>query len=176
MFFPGGAATSQLSGPDDPNYLFYRNERPSAPDGALIDVIHERWKDDFDLLEEHHGYIQWLFPVFENAGMNFESSPLSKSGAALIRADEQCCRRVIKSYRLMLRFYGLSLADERTGALQRDADVAAAQLDNLNTSAHNCARAARLGSLMNACAACLVTRRPSACCRAACLAHHHLAR
>ena len=87
MFFPGGAANPTLSGEADPNVQFYKNAIPSKPDGAKCEDIHQHWDGDFERLEMHHGYIQWLFPVFENAGMNWESQPLSKSGAAIIRQD-----------------------------------------------------------------------------------------
>jgi hypothetical protein len=122
MMFGSASAAPEQSGDKDPNYRFYRGEISSQPDGDFVDNIHTKWDGDNDRLEYHHGYIQWLFPVFENAGMNFQSSPLSKTGAALIRADADCCRRVIKSYRLILRFYGFALVDERTGALQRHPD------------------------------------------------------
>ena len=59
-----GAAASQT----DVNVLFYRNEMESRPSGALIDDLHRNWRGEFERLEMHHGYIQWLFPVFENAG------------------------------------------------------------------------------------------------------------
>ena len=94
LFFPGGAADESLSGEEDPNVKFYRNQIASKPDGAKIEDIHKNWDGDFERLEMHHGYIQWLFPVFENAGMNWESQPLSKSGAALIRKDPAASRRV----------------------------------------------------------------------------------
>jgi len=29
-------------------------------------------------LENHHGYIQWLFPLFAKEGMNMAAYPLSK--------------------------------------------------------------------------------------------------
>ena len=75
--------------------------------------------------------------------MNSESVPLTKEGAALIRADADCCRRVIRSYRLMLRFYGLALADEATGRVELDAQPEA-RLENLNRSAHNWLRVSRI--------------------------------
>ena len=130
----------------DPNLQFYQNALRSKPRGDLIDNIHSKWDGQFDRLEIHHGYIQWLFPVFENAGVNAEASPLSKPGAAMIRADATCQRRVIKSYRLMLKFYGLALADECTGALTRhpDAELYASQMGNLNLSSHNWLRISRL--------------------------------
>jgi hypothetical protein len=105
--------------------------------------MHEEWADKYDLLEMHHGYIQWIFPVFENAGMNFDSTPLSKAVAALIRANAEASRRVIASYRMMLGFYGFRLADERTGAVER-AENHVERLNNLNYSAHNWLRVSRI--------------------------------
>ena len=95
---------------------FYARKIESRPQGAFVDVIHATWDGQWERLERLHGYIQWLFPVFENAGMNWESSPLTKEGARQIRESEVMSRRVLASYRLMLRFFGFILVDERTGA------------------------------------------------------------
>ena len=143
IFGAQGQATADESGDKDPNYLFYRNEIPCKPDGDYCDNIHQKWAKDFARLEMHHGYIQWIFPVFENAGMNFESKPLSKEGAALIRKDPACARRVIKSYEMMLNFYGFKLADEKTGRIELDNEPED-RLDNLNCSAHNWLRVSRI--------------------------------
>jgi len=143
LFFGSAAASEEKSGDADPNVAFYRNQTPSLPDGDLVDVIHDTWKGQYQKLEMHHGYIQWLFPVFENAGMNFESSPLSKPGAAIIRSEPDCCKRVIKSYRLMLGFYGFVLEDERTGRIGRDSNPED-RFDNLNYSGHNWLRVSRI--------------------------------
>ena len=139
-----GQARPQPAPGEDWNVEFYRNEREAQPDGVLISFMHDNWRDSFDVLEFHHGFIQWLFPVFETAGMNFESMALTKEGAAQIRADEVMSRRVIESYRLMLRFYGLRLADERTGRLEREEANFAERIHNLNTSAHNWLRVSRI--------------------------------
>ncbi len=40
------------------NLRFYRNEISSQPNGAKIEDIHQSWWNNYDLLEEHHGYIQ----------------------------------------------------------------------------------------------------------------------
>jgi len=120
------------------------NEISSEPHGGLVDDIHEMWNGRFQLLEMHHGYIQWLFPVFENAGMNFDSSPLTKGGAALIRANAEASQRVIKSYRLMLNFYGFTLADEKTGKLAHDPEIFHERIGHLNTSPHNWLRISRI--------------------------------
>jgi len=132
-------------GDPDPNQQFYFGEIESKPDGDFVDEIHKKWYGDFERLEMHHGYIQWLFPVFEAAGMNFESEPLTKEGAKRIREDETASQRVLKSYRLMLHFYGFRLADERTGLVERgdEADFEAG-IDNLNCSGHNWLRISRI--------------------------------
>merc|ERR1712046_229054 len=54
------------------NERFQRNEIPSVPDGDLIENIHKEWRGDYERLEVHHGYIQWLFPIRE-PGMNSQS-------------------------------------------------------------------------------------------------------
>ena len=41
------------------NVEFYTNKIPSRPAPCgLIDDIHQRWLCDWDLLEEHHGYVK----------------------------------------------------------------------------------------------------------------------
>jgi hypothetical protein len=63
--------------------------RPSRPTGDLIDRVHRRWWGDYKKLEAHHGYIQWLFPLFEGGGMNYQSSRLTKGeGAHLVTATQ----------------------------------------------------------------------------------------
>lgn len=145
---PKQATQPVVSGPD-PNVLFYRNEVPSkggeelGEQGDLCDNIHATWDGNWRVLEMHHSYIQWLFPTFEQSMYNSDAVPLTKEGAAKIRADAECCRRVVRSYRLMLRFYGFVLADETTGRIELDANPKE-RLDNLNESAHNWQRVSRI--------------------------------
>ena len=127
----------------DRNLRFYRNECKCVPDGDFVDVIHERWFGRHELLERHHGYIQWLFPLRE-AGMNFEAQTLMRFEADAIRADDACRARVLRSYELMLDFYGMRLADKATGGIGRRAAGHAAQYENLNTSGHNFLRVTRI--------------------------------
>lgn len=114
------------------NLRFYKNERPSIPDGVyifffffpsaclmypsgdFIDEIHKKWLGKYSLLERHHGYIQWLFPIREH-GMNYQSQKLQKHEIEAIKADPACLERVLKSYELMLDFYGIRLKDRQTG-------------------------------------------------------------
>ena len=48
---------------------------PSKPNGDYLNKIWQNWWDDYNKLELHHGYIQWLFPLREQ-GLNSQSQPL----------------------------------------------------------------------------------------------------
>jgi len=125
------------------NYCFYKNEVPSSPSGDLVDVIHEKWFGNHHLLEAHHGYIQWLFPLFEGGGMNSQSDPLNKAEAKLMRKDMEISSRIVKSYKMMLDFYGIVLVDELTGRVERGANWKN-RYDNLNRHHHNFLRISRI--------------------------------
>eukprot|EP01100_Stratorugosa_tubuloviscum_P004317 TRINITY_DN2079_c0_g1_i10.p1 TRINITY_DN2079_c0_g1~~TRINITY_DN2079_c0_g1_i10.p1 ORF type:complete len:479 (-),score=183.73 TRINITY_DN2079_c0_g1_i10:66-1502(-) len=92
-----------------PNAQFYLGSIASRPDGDLIDNIHNSWASDFELLESHHGYIQWVFPTYEISAFNCSVRPLNYEEADVIRNDWGCAQRVIFSFRMMLRFYGFEL-------------------------------------------------------------------
>ena len=138
--------SARQSDPLDPNVFFYRGEIRSQPDGDYVDTILKSWYGDWDKLEDHHGYIQWLFPVFDPRGHNCLATPLSKSGAATIREDEACQRRVLRAYQMMLHFYGFALADEATGRVERLADESEfrQRIGNFNKHFHNCLRISRI--------------------------------
>jgi hypothetical protein len=70
------------------NLRFYKNEIPSSPDGALIDVMLTKWKGNFKLLEAHHGYIQWIFPIREESAFNGDALPLQLHEARAIQDGE----------------------------------------------------------------------------------------
>lgn len=102
------------------NYLFYSNLRPSAPEGKeynfplisgdFLDNIHKTWKGNYEMLERHHGYIQYLFPLFErffsilviliqnSNGMNHFAKKLKKDEAALMRTDVDIGKKFVLSY------------------------------------------------------------------------------
>ena len=82
--------------------------------GDFIDNIHNTWFGDYDQLEIHHGFIQWIFPIREE-GVNFQASRLHKHELLAIRADPEIRSRVIRSYEMMLDFYGMKLVDRDTG-------------------------------------------------------------
>ncbi|KAL6063099.1 Opioid growth factor receptor [Balamuthia mandrillaris] len=125
------------------NYLFYCNQVCSQPDGAEIDYMHKYWFYNYNLLEKHHGYIQWLFPIFESGGTNRNSFALSKKEANLIREDLGSAFRVLKSFRLMLNFYGMRLVDLHSGQIARTEEWEE-RYENLNRLTHNNLRISRI--------------------------------
>jgi len=151
--------------PDDleanDNLNFYKNKLASTPHGDFIDNIHVKvcqcahaawcrinfvvcvqWKGNYQLLEAHHGYIQWLFPIREH-GMNAESQKLQFHEIEAIKADPECLARLVRSYELMLDFYGIKLKNNTTGELER-ADNWKGRYAHLNSSFHNYLRITRI--------------------------------
>lgn len=58
-------------------------------------------------------------------GMNYQAQPLQPHEIQKMKADPTVVRRVIKSYRLMLDFYGMELLSSETGLLKRSGNYAA---------------------------------------------------
>ncbi|KAI0953586.1 hypothetical protein AcW1_007763 [Taiwanofungus camphoratus] len=121
-----------------------------------------RWQGDYAKLEYKHGFIQWLyvghvsvgfpcnvhpdekpsFPIPEH-GMNAESQPLQKHEAAAMRADPAVMRRILRSYSLMLNFYGMRLESPDSGLLARSTNYPE-RYRNLIRSPHNNLRITRI--------------------------------
>ena len=80
----------------------------------MIENIHAHWWGNYELLEIHHGYIQWLFPIRED-GLNSMAEQLQLHEATAIASDPVLQRRLIRSYEMMLDFYGMKLVDQQTG-------------------------------------------------------------
>lgn len=124
------------------NLRFYRNEIPSSPDNMKITEFHKHWKGDYDRLEYVHSYIQWLFPLQE-AGMNYRAKELTKEEIEEFCKDEEAKKRLVKSYELMLDFYGIRLVDKSTGRVERS-EKWEERFDNLNRNTHNNLRITRI--------------------------------
>jgi opioid growth factor receptor-like protein len=65
---------------------------------------------DFYELEFNHDYIQWLFPLPEPSGASASAPILSDDDIARFQFDESLRERLLQSFELMLRFFGLELA------------------------------------------------------------------
>ncbi|XP_064476316.1 opioid growth factor receptor-like protein 1 isoform X2 [Ornithodoros turicata] len=105
---------------DDPNLTdnlkFYTNQLPLKSEGLFVDELHEQWWADYRKLEDNHDYIQWLFPT-QSKNPNCQQLQLHESQAII--ADSVAHRRVFKSYKLMLDFFGIRLLDEAKGIVDR---------------------------------------------------------
>jgi hypothetical protein len=75
--------------------------------------------------------------------MNYQSSPIQKHEIEKIKNDKQCFERLIKSYELMLDFYGCRLKNKDTGEIERN-NVWKERYHNLNTHSHNFLRITRI--------------------------------
>lgn len=126
----------------DDNYRFYMNQIPSKPDGDYIDQIHVNWWGDYKLLEVHHGYIQWLFPIRES-GLNWHAQELQLHEIEKLQKSRKAMKRILTSYKMMLDFYGMKLADEKDGTIER-ADNWPERSSHLNRSFHNYLRITRI--------------------------------
>jgi len=123
------------------NIKFYGNQISSRPDGDFIDAVHKDWWGQYELLERHHGYVQWLFPIREH-GLNGYAQVLQLHEAQQIASNPQMKQRAIKSYELMLDFYGMKLVDQQ-GHIARSDNFRDRYL-NLNHSFHNYLRITRI--------------------------------
>nr|WCI13722.1 opioid growth factor receptor-like protein 1-like protein [Scolopendra mutilans] len=131
---------------DDPNLndnlLFYTNKIPCRPEGDYIDNILTNWFGDYDKLEDHHGYIQWLFPIRER-GFNLEAQVLQPHEAQAIMNDPEAKERFQKAYFMMLDFYGMKIVSMKQGILDR-AENFKERWANLKSATHNFLRITRI--------------------------------
>jgi hypothetical protein len=81
--------------------------------------------------------MEWLFPIYGSAGINPNTKPLSMKEADLIKNNIQASIRVVKSYKLMLNFFGMKLANDLTGEVTREPDVWQARYCQINTRSNN---------------------------------------
>jgi len=125
------------------NLEFYSNKRASKPEGDTIENIHKKWLGKYGLLEAHHGYIQWLFPIRED-GLNHYAEQLQLHEAKAIASDPILQGRIITSYELMLNFYGMKLVDRKTGKIERNPENWKERYSHLNHSFHNYLRITRI--------------------------------
>uniref|UniRef100_A0A8B9FEK8 Opioid growth factor receptor n=1 Tax=Amazona collaria TaxID=241587 RepID=A0A8B9FEK8_9PSIT len=124
------------------NLMFYKNKTRFLPQGLFIENLLESWWDNYEVLEENHSYIQWLFPLRE-PGMNWCAKPLTCREIQAFKKSKEVMQRFIRAYQLMLGFYGIVLINEETGELKR-AENWAERFQNLNRFGHNNLRITRI--------------------------------
>lgn len=82
---------------------FYQGQSPDSS-GRMIETI---WSWDYRRLEYTHDYIQWLFPLKEKSRFNRNAPVLNGEVIQSFRTNEQLRMRLLKSLKVMLKFYGL---------------------------------------------------------------------
>ncbi len=83
--------------------LFYLSQKPNFQ-GRMIDEI---WSWDYQKLEYVHNYIQWLFPTLGKSRFNPTVPTLNSETIQAFRTHEELKLRLFKSFKIMLKFYGL---------------------------------------------------------------------
>uniref|UniRef100_A0A2K6FRB3 Opioid growth factor receptor n=1 Tax=Propithecus coquereli TaxID=379532 RepID=A0A2K6FRB3_PROCO len=138
---------------DMPNLSFYKNEIRFLPNGCFIEDILHNWRDNYDLLEDNHSYIQWecRWPHAYVATLTRlgQQAPGMAAGALqraifqAFKSSREIRERFVQAYELMLGFYGIRLQDRDTGAVCR-AQNYQKRFQNLNWHSHNNLRITRI--------------------------------
>eukprot|EP01128_Nolandella_sp_AFSM9_P008577 TRINITY_DN5266_c0_g1_i1.p1 TRINITY_DN5266_c0_g1~~TRINITY_DN5266_c0_g1_i1.p1 ORF type:complete len:292 (+),score=52.23 TRINITY_DN5266_c0_g1_i1:25-876(+) len=135
------------------NILFYRNQsglvvknrRGGTERHIFIEDFHnEKW-GDYEFLEEVHNYIQGLFPIQERVTIE-GIHQLQRHEVEIMRKDPLIRQRVLKSYELMLDFFGFQFAEggNSSGKIERSSHYLE-RYSNWNTSFnHNFLRITRI--------------------------------
>ncbi|WWD22397.1 hypothetical protein CI109_106888 [Kwoniella shandongensis] len=121
------------------NLLFYSNKLPLQPDNLKYEEFMRAHERDYVELELNHGYIQWFFPIREH-GVNPRAQPLEPHEIKAMEQDSDITARLLRSYKMMLRFYGIEFD---SGRLQPSPDHKE-RLDNLRSRSHNLLRLTRI--------------------------------
>src|SRR4029079_18828704 len=79
---------------------------------TLDDIL--QWDDD--ALEEVHDFIQWLFPLNEASGANWNAPILTRDDIQAFRGDAALRGALRRSLVRMLSFYGFELQDDSPSA------------------------------------------------------------
>jgi len=111
------------------NYDFYSMKGKGKPLDN-IDSVHENHFAQYEFLEENNNYMEWLFPIYGSAGINPYTKPLSMQEAELIKNNVQTSIRVVKSYKLMLNYFGMKLKRPYWTSHERTRSLASSLLSN----------------------------------------------
>ena len=134
--------------PDAARLLGFYQGEADGPPGVRIDSI---WNWDHRTLEERHDFIQWLFPTIDPSWANFSAPALDEASMAAFRSEPGLRRRVLRSLRVMLDFYGLRLDDSapEAPAVARN-DQFPERKENWLANRHNHLRISRILASLNA--------------------------
>jgi hypothetical protein len=120
---------------------FYRGERADNVGRHLDDI----WEWTPAQLESTHDYIQWLFPLDQPSQVNPSAPVVTPEARRAFEWDDTMRDRLMRSFWLMLKFYGLEHQDTPDGpVVKRGADFTARAQVWLQPGNHNHLRLTRI--------------------------------
>jgi hypothetical protein len=125
---------------------FYRGEAADYQGRTLHDI----WGWDDRRLEDRHDYIQVLFPLPEPSRFNARAPLLDGATIARFQTDDLIRENLLRSFRVMLRFYGLRV-DEQTGEVVEAENFAERAPEWLFPEDHNHLRITRILKCLTLC-------------------------
>jgi Opioid growth factor receptor (OGFr) conserved region len=96
---------------------------------------------DHDELEQHHDFIQWLFPLAVPSGVLSEAPLVDESCRKAFRERAELRTNLRRALAVMLDFYGLALID---GRIEKSAGFASRAAQWLRPGNHNFLRLTRI--------------------------------
>jgi hypothetical protein len=125
---------------------FYRGEAPDDLGRKLRGI----WGWDDDALEHCHNYVQILFPLGEPSQFNPNAPLLDDETAQRFRSDDVIRANLVKSFGVMLRFYGFRM-DDKNGEVVEAENFAARASEWLHPGDHNHLRITRILKCLTLC-------------------------
>jgi hypothetical protein len=87
---------------------FYRGELVHPSKYTIQDV----WDFSPAKLEKQHDYIQWIFPLRKPSAHVYDIPILNPSEIEVFHTDAELRQRVMRSFRMMIGFYGFMQEDD----------------------------------------------------------------
>jgi hypothetical protein len=119
---------------------FYLGEKPDV-EGRMIQEI---WAWDFESLELVHNYIQWLFPIAEKSAFNADAPVLNPEIIQAFQNHPQLRQNLLRSFTVLLRFYGLQYDRSTEPSMSRSPDYAHRRPEWIQRFDHNYLRITRI--------------------------------
>ena len=125
---------------------FYLGQASDSAGRSIEDI----WSFSDYLLESVHDYIQWLFPLQEPSRFNAAAPTLDDQTIQEFRHNPELRKRLLRSFKLMLGFYGFQLPQAGYKIqISKNQDYAVKKANWLNWGNHNYLRITRILTSLN---------------------------
>lgn len=130
-----------MTSTSSPLLLFYRHQGPDHA-GRMLAVL---WHLSHEALEQHHDFIQWLFPLPEPSRALAEAPRLTADDVAAFHDDPTLRQHLRRSLDVMLDFYGMTLTQgEEYPTISPTANAVERERTWLTPHNHNFLRLSRI--------------------------------